>query len=27
LFNMNPSQYIKKYRKTFKSDMVNHDVN
>jgi hypothetical protein len=24
---MNPSQYIKKYRKTFKSDMVNHDVN
>ena len=27
LFNMNPSQYIKKYRKTFKNQMVNHEVN
>ncbi|MGN6638556.1 MAG: hybrid sensor histidine kinase/response regulator transcription factor [Mucilaginibacter sp.] len=26
LFTMNPSQYIKKYRRTFKSDIVNHDV-
>jgi signal transduction histidine kinase/ligand-binding sensor domain-containing protein/DNA-binding response OmpR family regulator len=26
LFGMNPSQYIKKYRKTFKNTMVNHDV-
>jgi signal transduction histidine kinase/ligand-binding sensor domain-containing protein/DNA-binding response OmpR family regulator len=26
LFGMNPSQYIKKYRKTFKSSMVNHEV-
>ncbi|HEK21677.1 MAG: hypothetical protein C0154_14545 [Mucilaginibacter sp.] len=25
LFKMNPSEYIKKYRKTFQSDLVNHD--
>jgi ligand-binding sensor domain-containing protein/DNA-binding response OmpR family regulator len=27
LFDMNPSQYIKKYRRTFKSSMVNHESN
>ncbi|MGZ3750549.1 MAG: two-component regulator propeller domain-containing protein [Mucilaginibacter sp.] len=27
LFNMNPSQYIKKYRKTFSSELVHHEVN
>jgi YesN/AraC family two-component response regulator len=27
LFDMNPSQYIKKYRRTFKSNMVNHESN
>ncbi len=26
LFNMNPSQYIKKYRKTFSSELVHHEV-
>ena len=26
LFNMNPSQYIKKYRKTFSRELVHHDV-
>lgn len=26
LFNMNPSEYVKKYRKTFKSNIVNHET-
>jgi len=26
LFHMNPSQYIKKYRKTFSSELVHHEV-